>query len=495
MTNPLATAGAGSPPTVNVGGGPDFSLVFQALLASRARKQRQAEESLGLVPQGATFKELSPESQKQVVRATGRKWQPDEVVSQIPLTPDEAATSRLIKGLGLDPSSTLAMGLQGALAARIATGKPSDIATPEQLSVTQETAAATGRAGLSKAQADEAQAGAFKSAVGKLKTAGQGGATAAQPEFTQEELAAYQHFNNFVPGQAVADQLTSQARAEVMKQALRLAADPDSASFARILKPLGVTPSDAIGAFALGIGSVLETAINRKAQIDIAAAQSKGAISEIAAKALFGTAEEISKRMGGAYSPSFIAAAMEGDPKVLATEEGKLVQRFTSAGFFTSLTELAAKGDPAALSMKQLLEIARIPQIASNPQLLGKYSNLAQDALASTLTRTFTGMDRPTEEGKEQQAWDAVQAMLWRKTAGVFSYDKDKILGVSIPFTGDLNITPQGGALEEQTRQRAYEALPDATKTRMEDAKIVEETLKALQLLGDSVTTDTTGGR
>jgi hypothetical protein len=484
----------------------DMSLIFQALQASRQRKLRQAETALSLVPQGTIFGELSPDQQKSVVRATGRKYQPDEVVSPIPLTADEAATDRLIKGLGLDEGSTLAMGLRGALASKIATGKAGEIATPEQLAERQAAAAeettrgrelgtAVQKGKLLEAEAAEvtgrarvSEAGAFESAVSKLK-ASTGGAKGGQPEFSQEELAAYQHFNNFIPSQPIADQLTGQARAEVMKQALRLAADPDSASFAKILKPLGVTPSDAIGAFALGIGSVLDVAINRKAQMELIAATNKGQASEIAAKALFAAAEDISKRMGGAYSPTFIAQVMEGDPKMIATPAGQMVQRFTSSGFTTALTELAVKGDPAALSMKQLLDVARIPQIASNEKLLAQYSNLAQNSLAATLTRSVTGLDRPMEAGKEQQMWDAVNTIMMRKTAGVFA-EKGGFLGIG----KHLEITPEGGALEAQRKAEVFQSLPDATRKRMEDSKIVDETLRAL--FGDITTLapDTTQG-
>lgn len=486
MTSPLGSAGGGSPSSISVGGQPDFGLILQALQASKARKQRQAETALSLVTPGAKFSELSPDAQKSVQRATGRKWQPDEVVSPLPLTQDEAATNRLITGLGLAPNSTLAMGLKGALASKIATGKPGELATPEELTKRQLDAAATAEeerklggtvaaAKQTEAEATASEATAFKSAVGKISAAGGAGGT--QPELTQAEIAAYQHFNNFVPSQAVSDQFSGLARAEIMKQGVRLAADPNSASFAKVLKPLGVTPADAIGAFALGIGGVLDVAINRKSQLELAAATREGNIAEIAARAMYGSAEDISKRLGGAYSPDFISQVMAGDPKAIGTPAGQMVQRFTSAGFMTALTEQAVKGDPAALSMKQLMDLGRIPQIASNEKLLTQYSNLVQQSLAATLTRTFTGMDRPTEAGDDQKKWDTVQATMMKKTAGVFSTPTGA-KGMLPGFLGgnDITITPQGKGTDVPGQAGAS----DATGTKANDSKIVSDALQAL---------------
>ena len=252
-----------------------------------------------------------------------------------------------------------------------------------------------------------------------------------------------------------------------------MVSDPESTTLAKVIAPFGISAADAIGSFALGVGSVLETAISRKAAIDIAAIENRGKLNELAAKALFGTAEEISKRMGGAFSPAFIAQVMEGDPKALATDAGKLVQRFSSSGYHTALTELATKGDPASLAMSQLLEISRIPQIASNEKLLAQYSNLAQEALASTLTRTYTGVDRPTEPGEQQAMWDATQQLMRKKTAGVFA--KDYWLSI-IPHPEGMQITPEGPAADA-TRQAA---LPEAQKRRVADEQIITDVLKAV---------------
>jgi hypothetical protein len=491
MTSPFANVGSGSPPTISVGGQPDYGVIMQALLASRARKQRQAENSLGLVEPGAKFSDLAPDAQKQVQKATGRKYQPDEVVSPIPLTGDEAAINRLVQGLGIE-GSTLAIGLRSSLAAKIASGRTGAIANPDELQQEEKVAAGNVQTELlkqpgqqSEARARSAEAGAFESAQGKLKNVGGSTEPAA---LSQEELAAYQHFNNFVPSQAVADQLTGQARSAVMKEALRLAADPNSTSLAKALAPLGVTPADAIGAFALGIGSTLDTALQRKSALEIAQAKSQGDAQEIALRALYGSAEEISKRLGGAYSPTFIAKVMEGDKKSIESPAGQLVGRFVSAGYTTALTELGTKGDPASISLNQLLQVARIPQIASNEDLLSKYSNLAQSALASTLTRTFTGMDRPSEQGPQQQTWDAINGSMMKKTAGVFN--KDYFLGF-IPKPGGMTITPQGKEADQQAAQGRMDAVPDATKQTMRDKQIVDDALQAI--LGQA--SDSLGGK
>lgn len=452
MTSPLTAGlpgGIPAAPTQVIGGGgleQNLPLIVQILAQSAARKQRKAEEAVTNIPEGVPYGSLTPDQQKAYARATGvRDLKPETIVRPLPATSEEATLGRLMNSLGIDPGSTAGIGLRSALAGKTATGAPHAPTTPEGLAA--ETAAS---ADIASARATEAKT--FKGAVQRTTAAAPG----QNVDYTPGELAAYKRFNDFVPSEPIANQLTGQARAEVMKQALRVASDPNSTTWAGLL-PEGVKPADVIGGIALGAGDIIASGINRRNVVEATAAQE-------AARALYGAAEAASKAMGERYSPQFIAAVMQGDPKAINTDAGQMVSRFLSAGFMSSLTELATKGDPGAIAMQRLLELGRIPQIASNEGVLAQYSNLTREMLASSITRAHLGYERPEEPGDSQKLWDKYNASIRKQMGGMFDTN----------FWGSLRIkgADQPGAVPEQSQQE-------------KDAGLLSTSLQAL--FGDSL--------
>lgn len=477
MTNPLAAAlagaGGGAGPVVQTGGsGLDqtFALILQSLQASKARKDRQAATALGQVAPGTKFADLSPDAQKSVSRATGRTWHPDEVVNPIPASADEASIDRIMNQLHIDPKSTLGVGLKLSYARKSATGAAAPLETVAGATADTQTGDIVAGANLSRATSLES--GLAKQKAGTTSTPAslpqkgntlQSGAGAAAPsvpatpQYTPDELSALQNFNGFVPSEPIANQLTGQAKTTVMAQALRIAGDPNSATWATLL-PNGVTPADVIGGVGLGLGQILESGISKR-NITEASAQVE------ANRAIWGVAEDVSKAMKGAYAPPFIVAVMSGDPKVSATPAGQMVRRFLDAGFMTGLTEQAAKGDPGMIALTHLMELARVPQIAGNQDLLAEYSNLIRTSVAGSITRTHLGYDRPAQPGTQQRVWDLYNASILKKVAGTFSKSW-------VPFTtmqiAAPDATPGG-------------AKPDPVQARRDaDAAMLEAFVKAM---------------
>lgn len=459
MTSPLTQGPPGgipsAQPQVISGGGIDqyLPLIVQILAQSSARKQRKAEEAVQGIPEGTTYGSLTPDQQKAYQRATGVKdLKPDTIVRPLPATSDEAALNRLTESLGIAPGSTAYIGLRTALAKKTATGAPSAPTTPEAVAV--ETAASA-----DVAQARGVEARTFRGAVERTAAAAPG----QNVEYTPAELQAYQRFNTFVPSQPIADQLTGQTRAEVMKQALRIAGDPSSATWAKLL-PEGITPADVIGGIALGVGDIITSGINKRNIVEATYAQE-------AARALFDVAGKASTAMGAKYSPDFIAQVMQGNPKAINTPAGQMVSRFLDAGFVAGLTESAAKGDPVSTIQTRLLELARVPQISSNERLLAIYSDLFREMEAGKFARRDLGFDiTDVEPGSDAaKLWLKYQAKLVQSMGGMFRTGRGGFLWTGTRITGVG--TGQPGNAPEQSQQER-------------DAALLEQSLQAL--FGDS---------
>lgn len=454
MTSPLSAPPGGIPaaPTQVVGGGGlDLSLIVQILAQTAAKKQRKAEEAVQGIPEGVPYGQLTPDQQKQYARATGVKdLKPDTIVRPLPATSPEATLGRLKRSLGIGVGSPLDIGLTAAMAGQVATGAPHALTTPEGL--TSEAAASA-----DVASARRVEAGSFRSATDKAAAAPVG----ANVEYTPSEIAAVKRFNDFVPSEPIAAQLTGQTRAAIMKEALRVASDPNATSWAGLL-PSGVKPADVIGGIALGAGDIITSGANRRNIIETTYAQE-------AARALYGAAEAASKSMGGRYSPDFIAHVMQGDAKAIDSPAGQMVSRFMDAGFMAALTEAGTKGDPGSIAMQRLLELGRIPQIASNEEVLAQYSNLLRQVLAGSITRAHLGFDRPTESGDSQKLWDQYNAAIGKQMGGL--------------FRTSAQFGPFGGNLTIEGANQPFGTEPAKTQ-QQRDSELLSQSLQAI--FGDS---------
>ena len=438
----LAGAGGGGGGTVSAAENPLASylpIIARILEQSKMRKQRAAEEAVSLIPAGTKWEDLSPQQQQAYKRATGVMLKPGQDVVPLPPSP-LTSFDETLKKLGIPPDSTAGMGLRTALVRREATGQASGPTTQSAI------AAETGTAD-DVATAERIQAGQFKTATQKVAAAAPG----ATASLTEGEDAAYQHFNNFIPSESVAKDLTAQTTAEVMKQALRVAAHPDSASWASLLPP-DVKPSDVIGGIALGVGGIIESGVERKNIIATHAATTAiDAITRVATK--------VSEDMHGAYSPDDVKAVMSGDPKMLKTPAGQMILRFMQAGFLAGITQASGKG--SATLTARLLTLARDPKIASDQSLLSSYSNAMQEQWVSENTRALMGRDRNPAGDPE---WDQVADSFRKQTLGVFKSGVGGILGIGSHMT----ITPNAPSAAAQG---------DTTSS---DAKLLEQSLRAL---------------
>lgn len=439
MTSPFA-----NPPSIPAanaqvisGGLQDYlPLILQALQASAARKQRKAEESLQSLPEGTTYGQLSADQQKQYQRATGVKdLAPNSVVRPLPSNDPGQVLGRSMAAAGINPGSALGISMLHGQAAQAATGSPHALTTPAGMSAEVQTGGANAQAGLALAGARSTQAADYQRAVNKVSNL-PAGQNIEGAKLTPGELTSYQTFSNFVPSQPIADQLGGQAKAAVMKSALQLAANPDSASWASLFP--GIKPSDIIGAWALGIGSTLDIGLNRKAQLEVTTAQE-------GIRSLMDAAQQVLKDTKLPFSPAFIGQVMEGNPEVLKTPAGQLAWHTMNAGWQAAMIQQAEKGNPRMIAIKQLMELARVPQIASNPEMLGKYSNLTQDNWASALNETFGIQDNPANH-KE----------MMKRTAGVFDYNWFRNF---VPGKDALEINPAGQPNPQEQRQQADSAL------------------------------------
>lgn len=401
MTPPVLPVNIPPTPVVQ-GGGSGFEtylpLIVRILQQSAERRTRQAELATGSLAEGTTYGSLSPDQQKQVRRATGIKdWKPEDVVR--PFTGEAAELRNLMSSLGIAPESTLGQSLMSTRAGRVAGGQARPLTTAAGLE-------AEGQATTSAAKGRAVQAGEFQRATERMA------AGTESQNLTESEVAGFRAFNDFTPSEPIAQNLTANTRAAVMREALRIAGDPDSVSWARLLPP-GTKPADIIGAGGLGLLGIIQSGVDRE---NITAAKAR----EHATEALYSVAEEVSKAMGGRYSPDFIAAVMQGDPKALNSEAGAVVQRHMDAAFSVSITEMAQKGDPSFVALERLLELGRIPQIAGNEETLANYSNLFRDLISTGLTRTWLGFDRPQEGDPRRPVWDALNKSVRDQMGGMF---------------------------------------------------------------------------
>lgn len=439
MTSPFANMPSiPAAPTQIVGGGlQDYlPLILQALQASQARKQRKAEESLQSLPEGTTYGQLSADQQKQYRRATGVKdLAADAVVRPLPSSDPGQTLRRSMAAAGIDPGSALGISMLHGQAAQAATGSPHALTTPTGMAAEVQTGEANAQAGLAVAGARRTQATDYQRAVNKVSNL-PAGQNIEEAKLTPGELTSYQTFSNFVPSQPIADQLGGQAKGAVMKSALELAAHPDSASWASLFP--GIKPADIIGAWALGIGSSLDIGLNRKAQLEVTTAQE-------GIKALMDAAQQVLKDTKLPFSPVFIGRVMEGDPAALKTPAGQLAWQTMNKGWEAALVQQSEKGNPRMLAIRQLMDLARIPQIASNPDLLGKYSNLVQENLASAMNETFGIEDNPANHRE-----------MMKRTAGVFDYNWFRNF---VPGKDAMQITPAGQPNPQEQRQQADSAL------------------------------------
>jgi hypothetical protein len=429
-----------STPVVQNQGGIEqyLALAIQVLGQAKARRQRQAENAVAAIPEGATKGELTKGQQKALRRATGVKDLADETVVK-PYTGEEGELNRLMGKLGIAPNSALGINLAATRAGRLASGGVQQLTSPAGLQSTAE-------ANTSVSAAGAVRAGEFERATRKLA------AGTESRNLSESELVATRSFLDFVPSEATANQLTGQVRGYVMSEALRIAKDPNSVSWARIL-PAGVKPADVIGGVALGVGGIIQSGID---QANI----TKANAGREAIQALYSVATEVSKAMGGRFSPDFVAAVMQGSGEAIDTPAGQLVSRFMDAGFTAGLMTAAQKGDPAFAAMEQMLNLARVPQISGNEETLATYSNLFRDYIANGLTRKWLGYDRPKAPGEQQQVWDQFQQSVRKQMGGTFKPGWLLDPGISEePLPGDEAAAPDRGEQDRLLTEQALQAI------------------------------------
>lgn len=450
MSSPFSNLSIPSPPVVNTGGGglqDMLPMIMQMLQNSAQRKMRQAENTVGAIEPGRTAGSLTEQERKALKRARGKKVDPNSVVN--PLEGEEGELSRSMSRLGITQGSSLWEGLMTGRAARLATGSPHALTTQQGLTDEQSATATQAATGRTVAEVGNQQAQSLKTGNQKI-TEGKGVDSLSEPE-----VLAYQRFNDITPSEGMAKSLEGSTKMAVMKEALRVANDPDSATWAKLMPP-DVKPADVIAGIALGVGPMMLEGFQQRGQQALA----RSTRASEAEKALYGVAEDVSKKMGGRYSPIFIAAVMSGDPSVSNTPAGLMVQRFLDSGFYAGLMDTALKGDPGALAMKQLLEVAHIPQLAGNENLLAQYSNLLRGSMANSLTRAFMGVDRPSERGKDQNDWDAANKAIAKQMGGMFGTN----------WLGNLQVKKEPVGSEAESTE----------KERPPDKDIAREALEAL---------------
>lgn len=441
MTSPFANPPSiPAAPTQVIGGGlQDYlPLILQSLQASAARKQRKAEAAIGTFEEGLTVDKATPDQLNAYKRATGidpKTLAPGTPLRPLPSTDSGQVLKRSMDAAGIAPTSALGMVMLNTQAAGAATGAPHPLTTPGGLTAEAQAGELTAQGNVAVAGARRTQAQDYERAVSRVSRL-PAGQNIEEAKLTPGELTAYQSFSNFVPSQPIADQLGGQAKGAVMRSALELAAHPDSASWASLFP--GIKPADIIGAWALGIGSTLDIGLSRKAQLEVTTAQE-------GIRALMDAAKEVLKDTKLPLSPVFIGQVMEGNPEALKTPAGQLAWQTMNKGWEAALIQQSEKGNPRMLAIKQLMELARVPQIASNPDLLSKYSNLVQENLASAMNETFGIQDNPANH-KE----------MMKRTAGVFDYNWFRNF---IPGKDAMQVTPANQPNPQEQRQQADSAL------------------------------------
>lgn len=447
FANPPSIPAAPQAQIISGGGIQDYlPLILQALQASAARKQRKAETAVGTFEEGLTVDKASPDQLKAYKRATG--IDPKTLAVGTPLRPLPASDpgqvlKRSMDAAGIPDTSALGISLLYGQAAQAGTGSAQPLNTPAGFAAAAQTGEATSKTGLSLAEARKTQAQDYQRATTKVSNL-PAGQNIEEAKLTPGELTSYQTFSNFVPSEPVAAQLTGQTKAAVMKSALQLAANPNSASWAGLFP--GIKPADIIGAWALGVGSTLDIGLSRKAELEITTAKE-------AIRSLMDAAQEKIKDTKLPYSPAMVAAVMEGNPGALKSGAGQVIWHTMNAGWQAAIAEQAQKGNPRMIAVKGLMDLARIPQIAGNEKLLDQYSNLIQENLASALNESFGIEDNPANHNEMR-----------KRTAGVFDYDWRRNF---VPGRSSTEIRP------------ANQPTPDERKRQM-DAATWDQVLDAL---------------
>lgn len=448
MTAPFGgqQIGAGSPPVIQTPQ-PDIqgylALAMEVMARTRQYKLQQAAEAVRQIKPGMSYGSLTPDQQKALRRATGRKdFQPGEII-----TPHTVESFLTEMGMGAVGGKSTSM--QGAPAGTAQTfARPQG--TPEapadalasNLGLTFLAQRATGAARplstkttlTSEAQAteDRSLAGASVAALGRraVERLNQG----AKPEdLTAPELIGFNSVLGFVPSAPIAEQLTAQQRAKVMEYGIKILQNPESSSIATLLQPYGVKVGDVIGAFANGMG---QTVVEAMQGMNIER-NKNASIQDVVARATANIAEAVGKDIKFA-SAAEIIRVMNGDPTILNTRKGRAIAQFMAAGFDASLADAALKGDPSAIAIQRMTEIMRIPQIAGNEKALAQVTNMVRGQIADIFVRAQLG-PRPDLPSDDQKRWDAAWSKMVQSMGGVF--DTRSVL---LLFGGRINVPPQG---------------------------------------------------
>lgn len=433
---------AGSQPVVQTPGTDlqgYIALALEVMARTRQHKLTQAQEAVKQIKPGVPYAALTPDQQKAVRRATGRKdFRPDEVIT--PHSVETFLTDAGITSLGGGkPTMAAAPDATATALPGQNPGPPEDLASNLGLTFLAQRAGAnprsvTTRAALeaeSRASEDKAQTGASVATLGRqaMDRLKQG----AKPEdLSAPEMIGFQAVMGFVPSAPIAEQLSATARAKVMEAGIRFLQSPESSSIATLLRPYGVNVGDVIGAFSTGIGQTVIEAM-QGANIE---RNKNASIADVVARATANIAEDVGKKVKFA-SAAEIIAVMNGDPRIINTPKGKAIAQFMAAGFDASMAEAALKGDPSGIAVERAIEIMRIPQIAGNEKALSQVLNMVRGQIADVFTRSQLG-PRPQAPGQDQQRWDGVWSKLLQQMGGVFgTYSIGPLMGrIDIPQPG-----------------------------------------------------------
>lgn len=519
MTAPSFPSSGG---VVQVGGG-GFNMqemlpvILQMLAQSRARKDNQAQTALGAIPPGATYGSLTPDLQRAYARATGRKPGANDVVSPI-TNPQQVFTNTLQGILARDPA--MAQNLATTFGIHMATGRDQPLMTPgaanDMTSANVASAANTrtltegARSAMAKIAANQPlteadvlamstvlPSGATpgetmgREAAGRatqrvapgladrqvadnslktqLTTEAQGALQATRDGRTptNAQLMGSQAILELVPSEPISRQLTADARTQVIRQAAGFLADPNNSSLRTIFREMGMTVTDAMGAAVAGIGSFLDQGLSRRNII----INNAGQAQNIAEKAAFDVAEQISERMNGRFSPQEIRRVMQfgvGRDTGPQGNRDRAISSFLQAGFDSALMTNTIAADPAMQLFKTMQEVARNPRIAGNDQLMEGLNRSAMSIISSSLAdRIFDQL--PTESrdpGVRDQLRREFTQQIIRTFGGVLREDRSWF----------NMVTPGSDLRVEQPAPAALPPMDDAALNRL--GQVLSQTLK-----------------
>jgi hypothetical protein len=385
----------------------------------RRNKMQQGQNLLGLAQPGQTIADiLTPDMARRVL---GKNYNPSQVIK--PETIDTASDKLGVQFLktvkdnpaALDaaqPGDVLSIGATIVANQKMGVAGPTTpTALKSQAQAAQSKAAASAVSSASVLDLVKQGTESFKNAAPKTRAA------------MGQKLAFGQSEQNLV-----SEELNAQLQAEVTKEGIKFAADPNTHPWGKQLRQLKIDPTAALAAAGTGMlslmGQIGQMAVDEaqgKIQMSVARANRETAMLEAMSRVDNDWADRMSQAVGGKLPPSVILQVMRTPREKVPKENlaaydaaAGLINQASASAYKVLIADAYRKGNPAVAGIESLFNVAKGVKDTKVAEALGgeirrQVGELTAIQLLGPRPEPTQGVN-PQDLARAQAAWDnAVQ--------------------------------------------------------------------------------------